>query len=111
MLALATNHTKLAHPCAIGGRATVNAARFLISGRPLILSDTSGASALDQANAFIAAWLPGSEGDGVADVLFGDYKPTSKLGHSWPSSVAQIPINLGDGQTPLFAYGFGLTYP
>jgi beta-glucosidase len=55
--------------------------------------------------------LPGSEGDGVADVLFGDTKPTGKLGHSWPTSVAQIPINVGDGKTPLFAFGFGLTYP
>lgn len=83
----------------------------LLFGRPLILTDANGTSALDQANAFVAAWLPGSEGDGVADVLFGDAKPTGKLGHSWPVSVAQIPINVGDGQTPLFAYGFGLTCP
>lgn len=83
----------------------------LFSGRPLILSDSKGASALDGANAFIAAWLPGSEGDGITDVLFGSYKPTGKLSFSWPSSVGQLPIHDGDGKTPLFPYGFGLTYP
>jgi beta-glucosidase len=83
----------------------------VISGRPLILSDSSGNSVPDQANALIAAWLPGSEGDGVADVLSGAYKPTAKLSHSWPSSASQIPINDGDGKTALYAFGFGLTYP
>jgi len=83
----------------------------LFSGRPLILTDSNGVSALDQANAFVAAWLPGSEGDGIADVLFGDYKPTGKLSFTWPATVAQIPINDGDGQTPLFPLGHGLTYP
>ncbi len=82
----------------------------LFSGRPLILTN-GGTSALDQSNAFIAAWLPGTEGDGIADVLFGDYKPTGKLSFEWPSSVSQLPLNVGDGQTPLFAYGYGLTYP
>ena len=82
----------------------------LFSGRPLILTDSSGVSAVDSANAFIAAWLPGSEGDGIIDVLFGDYKPTGKLSHTWPSSLSQIPINDGDGKTGLFAFGFGLTY-
>ena len=81
----------------------------LFSGRPLILSDSSG-SAVDNANAFIAAWLPGSEGDGIADVLFGDYKPTGKLSFTWPSSASQIPINSGDGKTGLFPFGHGLTY-
>jgi beta-glucosidase len=83
----------------------------LFSGRPLILTDTSGVSAVDEANAFIAAWLPGTEGDGIADVLFGDYKPTGKLSFTWPAAVSQIPIHEGDGQTPLFAFGYGLTYP
>ena len=79
---------------------------ILISGRPMILG-----SALNDSNAFIAAWLPGTEGDGVADVLFGDYKPTGKLPHSWPKSMSQIPINLGDtNYDPLFPFGFGLTY-
>jgi len=78
----------------------------VVSGRPLILGD-----ALTQADAVVAAWLPGTEGAGVADVLFGDYKPTGKLPVSWPRSMAQIPINVGDAKyDPLFAYGFGLSY-
>lgn len=79
----------------------------LLSGRPMILD-----TILPSADAIVAAWLPGTEGAGVADVLFGDYKPTGKLSHSWPKSMAQIPINLGDATyDPLFAFGFGLTYP
>jgi beta-glucosidase len=78
----------------------------VVSGRPLILGD-----ALTQADALVAAWLPGTEGQGVADVLFGDYKPTGKLSVTWPRSMAQIPINVGDAKyDPQFAYGFGLTY-
>jgi beta-glucosidase len=55
----------------------------LLSGRPMILDKI-----IDKADAFVAAWLPGTEGDGVADVLFGDYKPTGKLSFSWPRSMA-----------------------
>jgi beta-glucosidase len=91
--------------------ASVPFAVVLFSGRPLLLTDANGASAIDQANAFIAAWLPGTEGDGIADVLFGDYKPTGKLNFTWPASLAQIPIHDGDGQVPLFPYDYGLTYP
>jgi beta-glucosidase len=83
----------------------------LFSGRPLILTDSKGVSALDGTNAFVAAFLPGSEGDGITDVLFADYHPTGKLSFTWPASLAQIPIHDGDGQVPLFPYGFGLTYP
>lgn len=82
----------------------------LYSGRPLILTDGGGTSAINQANAFVAAWLPGTEGDGIADVLFGDYKPTGKLSFTWPASVSQIPIHTGEGKTPLFDFGHGLTY-
>jgi beta-glucosidase len=79
---------------------------ILISGRPMIIN-----SILDQADAFIAAWLPGTEGQGVADVVFGDQKPTGKLSFSWPRENSQIPINIGDTDyNPLFPYGFGLTY-
>lgn len=79
---------------------------LLVSGRPMIID-----SALANCDAFIAAWLPGTEGEGVADVLFGDYKPTGKLSHSWPRSMSQLPINYGDlNYDPLFPYGFGLTY-
>ena len=79
----------------------------LVSGRPLVLG-----AALEQADAVVAAWLPGSEGAGVADVLFGEAGFTGKLGHSWPRSVAQIPINVGGADyRPLFPYGSGLTTP
>jgi len=78
----------------------------VVSGRPVILGE-----ALAMADAVVAAWLPGTEGQGVADVLFGDYKPTGKLSFSWPRSMAQVPINAGDATyDPLFPYGFGLTY-
>jgi beta-glucosidase len=78
----------------------------LISGRPLILEPILG-----DADAIVAAWLPGTEGAGVADVLFGDYAPSGKLSHSWPRSNSQIPINWGDpSYSPLFPYGYGLTY-
>lgn len=78
----------------------------LFSGRPMILGE-----ALEMADAFVAAWLPGTEGAGVTDVLLGDAKPVGKLPHTWPKSMAQIPINQGDAAyEPLFPYGFGLTY-
>jgi beta-glucosidase len=78
----------------------------LLSGRPMIIDQV-----LDQADAFLAAWLPGTEGQGVTDVLFGDYRLTGKLSHSWPRSMSQIPINVGDSNdSPLFKYGVGLTY-
>jgi beta-glucosidase len=78
----------------------------LLSGRAMIVTDE-----VAQAAAFVAAFLPGTEGAGVADVLFGDYKPTGKLPVSWPRSMAQIPINVGDASyDPLFKYGYGLTY-
>ncbi|MCU0343730.1 MAG: glycoside hydrolase family 3 C-terminal domain-containing protein [Ignavibacterium sp.] len=78
----------------------------LISGRPMIISDV-----LNDCDAFVAAWLPGTEGQGIADVLFGDYNFTGKLSHSWPRTMDQIPINSGDANyDPLFPYGFGLAY-
>jgi len=84
----------------------VPTAVVLLSGRPMILG-----AALAKADAFLAAWLPGSEGQGVADVLFGDWKPTGKLPYSWPRSMDQLPINVGDAQyDPLFAFGYGLSY-
>jgi hypothetical protein len=64
---------------------------------------------LDAATALVAAWLPGTEGSGLADALFGDAPFGGKLPHSWPRSMEQIPINQGDpNYDPLFAYGFGL---
>jgi beta-glucosidase len=76
----------------------------LLSGRPLILGDL-----VDRAAALVAAWLPGTEGAGIADVLGGAVKPTGKLPCSWPRDMAQIPINVGDKvYAPLYPYGFGL---
>jgi beta-glucosidase len=78
----------------------------LFSGRPMILDQV-----IDKADAFVAAWLPGTEGDGIADVLFGDYKPVGKLSFSWPRTMAQIGVHQGDANyDPLFKYGYGLTY-
>jgi beta-glucosidase len=66
---------------------------------------------IDQADAFVAAWLPGTEGHGVTDVLFGAFKPVGRLSFSWPRSMDQIPINVGDDNyDPLFKYGYGLSY-
>ncbi len=75
----------------------------LVSGRPMIINDV-----LDDCDGFVAAWLPGTEGQGVADVLFGDYQFTGKLSHSWPKDMAQVPVNVGDADyDPLFPFGFG----
>ena len=78
----------------------------LISGRPMIINES-----LTESDAFVAAWLPGSEGKGISDVIFGDYNFTGKLSMTWPKSMNQIPINYGDSNyDPLFQFGFGLSY-
>lgn len=78
----------------------------VVSGRPLVLDGI-----LDKADAVVAAWLPGTEGDGVADVLFGDVKPTGKLSFTWPRSQGQIPVSMhSKGADPLFAVGYGGSY-
>jgi beta-glucosidase len=76
------------------------------SGRPVMLGPV-----LEQADALIAAWLPGSEGQGLADVLLGNVKPTGKLSFAWPRTVSQVPSHPGDaGYDSLFPFGFGLGY-
>jgi beta-glucosidase len=88
-------------------RAGIPVVVVLFSGRPLIIDKI-----LDKAVAFIAAWLPGTEGSGVTDVLFGDQNFYGTLSVSWPRSMDQIPINVGDANyDPLFKYGYGLQYP
>ena len=77
----------------------------VLSGRPVLIT-----SHLTNADAWIAGWLPGTEGDGVADVLYGTVKPTGKLSHSWPKDDAHYSTH-SDGYVPQFAFGFGLTYP
>ncbi len=89
-------------------KAGIPVAVILIAGRPMILGD-----ALAQADALMAGFLPGTEGQGIADVLFGDYKPTGKLSFSWPKSMDQLPLNINgpkEKYDPLFRYGYGLTY-
>jgi beta-glucosidase len=78
---------------------------LLVSGRPLDI-----ASQVPNWNGLVASWLPGTEGQGVADVLFNVAHPTGTLPVTWMTSASQQPINDGDGKTPLFPYGFGLTY-
>jgi beta-glucosidase len=79
---------------------------ILLSGRPLIVTEQ-----LPDWDAFVAAWLPGTEGNGIADVLFGDHPFTGKLSYTWPRSMAQIPLGaLRKGnEVPLFPFGHGLT--
>jgi beta-glucosidase len=82
---------------------------IVLSGRPLVITQQ-----LPLAEAWVAAWLPGSEGQGVADVLFGDFPFTGKSPYSWPRSNEQLPINLNNSQgktgeaAPLFPFGYGL---
>jgi len=87
--------------------AGVPVAVVILSGRPLVLGQV-----MKQADAIIAAWLPGTEGQGVVDVLTGVASPTGKLSFAWPESMAQVPT--GHGKTsagkPLFPLGFGLSY-
>jgi len=77
----------------------------VVSGRPLVIEPY-----LESMDALVAAWLPGTEGQGVADVLFGDYGFTGKLARTWFKRVDQLPMNVGDAHyDPLFPFEFGLT--
>jgi len=102
-LALSNDDVTLAKRCRESGIPTIT---IVLSGRPVILDGI-----IDNADALCAAWLPGTEGDGIADILFGKFSPTAKLSMSWPRSVKQIPVNEGDSPyNPLFPYGYGLTF-
>lgn len=90
----------------------VSVVAVFLSGRPLWVNPE-----LNAADAFVAAWLPGSEGGGVADLLIGDARGRTrhdfqgKLSFSWPGLASQARLNRGDADyDPLFAYGYGLTY-
>jgi beta-glucosidase len=77
---------------------------LVVAGRPQVVTGQ-----LPKMDALVASWLPGSEGAGVGDVLFGKRRFTGRLPHSWPRSAAQEPVNVGDrNYDPLFPYGFGL---
>ncbi|MFF1542676.1 glycoside hydrolase family 3 N-terminal domain-containing protein [Streptomyces sp. NPDC058291] len=85
--------------------AAMKCAVLIVSGRPLLVGDRLGAI-----DALVASWLPGTEGDGVADVLYGKRPFTGRLPVTWPRSEAQLPINVGDtSYDPQFPYGWGLT--
>jgi beta-glucosidase len=77
---------------------------LVVSGRPQVLTGSAA-----DADAVVASFLPGSEGTGVADVLLGDVPFTGQLPMSWPASVEQVPVNVGDATyDPAYAYGWGL---
>lgn len=85
--------------------AAMKCAVLVVSGRPQLVGDRLGAI-----DALVASWLPGTEGDGVADVLYGKRPFTGQLPVTWPKSEAQLPINVGDSAyDPQFPYGWGLT--
>lgn len=78
---------------------------ILISGRPLVLEPWL----LEKLDGLVAAWLPGSEGQGIADVLFGDYEFQGRLPMTWFKRVEQLPTHSGENSNdPLFAFAFGL---
>ncbi|MFJ9124485.1 glycoside hydrolase family 3 protein [Streptomyces sp. NPDC102340] len=78
---------------------------LVVSGRPQLIGDRLG-----DVDGLVASWLPGTEGDGVADVLYGKRSFTGQLPVTWPKSEAQLPINVGDASyDPQFPYGYGLT--
>jgi beta-glucosidase len=95
------------------GRARARCQRLVViifSGRPLIITEQ-----LSMADAWIAAWLPGTEGHGIADVLFGDRCPSGKLPYTWPRSMDQVQRRSASHEAlnsnkPLFPLGHGLTF-
>lgn len=85
--------------------AAMKCAVLIVSGRPQLIGDRLGGI-----DGLVASWLPGTEGDGVADVLYGKRAFTGRLPVTWPRSEAQLPINVGDSAyDPQFPYGWGLT--
>jgi beta-glucosidase len=78
---------------------------LIISGRPVILDKL-----VTDSPAVVACWLPGTEAQGITDVIFGDYDFKGKLSQTWPLSIDQEPISIGDADyAPLYPYGYGLT--
>ncbi|MFF7357896.1 CIA30 family protein [Streptomyces filipinensis] len=85
--------------------AAMKCAVLIVSGRPQLIGDRLGGI-----DALVASWLPGTEGEGVADVLYGTRPFTGQLPVTWPKSESQLPVNVGDASyDPQFPYGWGLT--
>jgi beta-glucosidase len=85
--------------------AAMKCAVLVVSGRPQLLDPAQ----FDHVQAVVASWLPGTEGAGVAQPLFGDKPYTGRLPSSWPRTMAQEPINVGDATyDPLYPFGWGL---
>ena len=106
-LTLSDAHQKYINTCV---EKDIKIVVVLISGRPLVVTKQ-----INQCDAFVAAWLPGSEGDGIAEVLFGEYDFKGKLPHSWPKSVEDFRGKYGPNFwdntiEPLFPLGYGLNY-
>ncbi|XP_047157860.1 beta-glucosidase BoGH3B-like [Vigna umbellata] len=82
----------------------VKCVTVIISGRPVVIEPY-----VDKIEGLVVAWLPGTEGNGVTDVLFGDYSFRGKLPMTWFKNIDQLPMNVGDSHyDPLFPFGFGL---
>lgn len=101
-LTLSSEDLALVNDAKLAGKPVLT---VLLSGRPLVLG-----SALEASDAFVAAWLPGTEGRGVTDVLFGDFKPTGKLPRHWPLEVGDVSKQTTGASPAKFPFGFGLTY-
>ncbi|KAF8074444.1 hypothetical protein N665_1101s0006 [Sinapis alba] len=90
----------ISHTCGSGMKCLV----VLVTGRPLVIEPYIGTI-----DALAVAWLPGTKGQGVADVLFGDHPFNGTLPRTWMKSVAQLPMNVGDkNYEPLFPFGYGI---
>lgn len=103
-LALSQEDTKAVAAVKAAGMPVVV---IVLSGRPLILGDVA-----DTADAILAAWLPGTEGAGVVDVLTGAVPASGRLSFTWPRSMEQVPLGHTKKQSdnPQFPFGFGLSY-
>ena len=109
-----TGYTELQNALTAGAKVIL----VIMSGRPLVIEDPS---VVEQCSAIVEAWLPGSRGIGVADVLFGDVDFSGKLPHTWPRTFEQIPVNVNQQSDEpgydaastdvLYPYGYGLSYP
>jgi beta-glucosidase len=86
-------------------RAGIPVIAVIVSGRPMVIDELLG-----KADAILAAWLPGTEGDGVADILFGVHRPSGKLSYTWPRGESTSFNRADAGYKALFPFGHGLSF-